>query len=550
MLTYKKPLFILLLTLLFIGIVQQITFQKDLTADNRYSLSDTSILQLKALDEPVRIDIFLNGKLPGLYRDFWRELNIILNQMQFYSDKLIIQFNNPLEIDSNERAIAEMEGYGMKPEIVIEKKDGQRSESIVFPWMIVNCGNVSERVFLLDKQFGDTERNKITRSIQQIEYLILDGIRRVTLKEKSNLAVLTSHQTSKNIKLADLLQSLKPYYNLASFNLKNPENTPLQSLNNLKRFDALIVSNPNEPFSKKEKYILDQYELYGGGILWMINGIAISRDSLFNNSGKAYGFPLELNLDDYFFVRGIRLNKVLVKDLYSAPLVLATGNQNNTQYIPYPWPYFPLPIPESNLIGQSVGPVLTQFASSLDSLENSLNKTVLLKTSAFTKTAGVPLLLLLEEATKKIQPSKYNEPSKILGILAEGTGKSLFLNRVKPFVYDKHQDKGGYKSIIFGDGTIGENQIERGAPLNLGYDKWTSNYYANKQLLINSIHYLTGNKEGLMIRQKKWNFVYLDPQKINSKGIFWKMIIILSPILISLLFGLFIQKGRSKHVMN
>ena len=550
MLTYKKPIFILSLTLLFIGIFQQITFQKDLTADKRYSLSETSILQLKALDEPVRIDIFLNGKLPGLYRDFWRELNIILNQMQFYSDKLIIQFNNPLEIDSNERAIAEMEGYGMKPEIVIDKKDGQRSESIVFPWMIVNSGNVSERVFLLDKQFGDTERNKITRSIQQIEYLILDGIRRVTLKEKSNLAVLTSHQTSKNIKLADLLQSLKPYYNLASFNLKNHENAPLQSLNNLKRFDALIISNPNEPFSKKEKYILDQYELYGGGILWMINGIAISRDSLFNNSGKAYGFPLELNLDDYFFVRGIRLNKILVKDLYSAPLVLATGNQNNTQYIPYPWPYFPLHIPESNLIGQSVGPVLTQFASSLDSLENSLNKTVLLKTSAFTKTAGVPVLLLLEEATKKIQPSKYNEPSKILGILAEGTGKSLFLNRVKPFVYNKHQDKGGYKSIIFGDGSIGENQIERGAPLNLGYDKWTSNYYANKQLLINSIHYLTGNQEGLMIRQKKWNFAYLDPQKINSKGIFWKMIIILSPILISLLFGLFIQKGRSKHMMN
>ena len=62
MLTYKKPLFILLLTLLLIGIVRQITFQKDLTADNRYSLSDTSILKLKALDEPVRIDIFLNGK--------------------------------------------------------------------------------------------------------------------------------------------------------------------------------------------------------------------------------------------------------------------------------------------------------------------------------------------------------------------------------------------------------------------------------------------------------------------------------------------------------
>ena len=546
---FVKPFFVFLMTLLFVGLSHQFSIQKDLTSDQRYSLSDTSILQLEALEGPLRIDVFLSGDLPGLYRDLRRELNILLNQIEFYTDEIIIQFNNPHEIGSNEQVIQEMLSYGMSPEIVIENKNGRQSESTVFPWMIINHGQVSERVFLLDKHYGDTERDKITRSIEQIEYLILDGIRKVTLKEKPNLAILTSHQTSDNLKLSDILKSLKPYYNLASFDLKSPETTAVQSLNNLKRFDALLVSNPNEPFSQTEKYIFDQYELHGGGILWMINGIGINRDSLFKNSGVAYGFPLDLNLDDYFFNLGIRFNKALVQDLYCAPLVLARGNQNNTQYVPYPWPYFPLPIPESNLIGQSIGPVLIQFASSLDSLTNNSRKKVLLQTSAFTKSDGVPSLISLEQATQKIQPSKYNEPSKILGILVEGSKKSLFTNRIRPIDYDEHKEEGNHKTIVFSDGTIGENQVDKGAPIELGYDKWTSNYYANKQLLMNSVHYLTGNQQGLMIRQKKWDFSYLDSQKIASKGVIWKLVILIGPLLISTIFVWFFQR-RSKHFLG
>ena len=547
---FQKPLFLLLITVLFVRLSQDFSIQKDLTADQRYSLSGTSISQLETLEKPLRIDAFLTGELPGLYRDLWRELVVLLNQMQFHTDEIIIQFNNPHEIGSNEQVIREMQNYGMSPEIVIENKEGKQSESTVFPWIIINYGEVSELVFLLDKQFGDTEREKITRSIEHLEYLILDGIQKVTLKEKPNLAVLTSHQTSENLKLADFLQSLKPYYNLASFDLKNPKTTPLQSLNNLKRFDALLVSNPNEPFSQTEKYIFDQYELHGGGILWMINGIGINRDSLFKNSGTAYGFPLDLNLDDYLFNLGIRLNKVLVQDLYCAPLVLAKGNQKNTQYVPYPWPYYPLPIPESNIIGQSMGPVLIQFASSLDSLTNNLSKKVLLQTSSFTKTDGVPSFLSLEQATKKIQPNKYNESSKILGILAEGYNKSLFANRIRPINYDKHQEEGTHKMIVFSDGSIGENQIDKGNPIELGYDKWTSNYYANKQLLINSVHYLTGNEQSLMIRQKKWNFAYLDSQKIVAKGVIWKLAMLIGPVLISIIFGWFVQRNRIKHLLS
>ena len=545
----KKPILFLALCFSLMALSLQFGVRLDLTLDKRYSLSENSIKQLQQLKEPIRIDLFLDGELPGLYRELRNELDVFLIQLEHYSDKLIVQYNDPFEIGSTEQVIQEMQRYGMNPEIVVENKDGQRSESIVFPWMIINYGEASERVPLLQKQLGDTESDKIARSLQQMEYLIMDGIYKVSLKEKSNIAVLTSHKTSDQIKIADLLQSLKSYYNLGSFDLKNPGVSSEQSLKNLNRFDVLLVSNPNESFSSSEKYILDQYALQGGGILWLVNGIGIDRDSLFNSAGKAYGFPLELNLDDYFFHQGIRINKELVQDLYCAPIVLAAGEQNNTQYVPYPWPFYPLPTPESTLIGQDIGPVLTQFISPIDLIDNNLKKISLLQSSKFTKSSGVPTLVSFEQATQKIKPSRYNESSKNLGVLIEGEQSSHYTNRVKPFKLAEHLPKGSIKMVVFGDGNLAENQIDKGTPLQLGYDKWTNNFYNNKSLLLNAFHYLSSNPERLMIRQKQWDFAFLDPQKIETRGFLWKIMMLFIPVLISLIFGWLSQRGRSKQIV-
>ena len=83
--------------------------------------------------------------------------------------------------------------------------------------------------------------------------------------------------------------------------------------------------------------------------------------------------------------------------------------------------------------------------------------------------------------------------------------------------------------------------------MQLGYDKWTNNFYGNKQLVLNSIHYLADNFDRLLIRQKQWDFNLLDPQKIASRGLFWKIGIFFFPILLPLLLGGFVQRGRSKH---
>jgi len=543
----KHPLLILVCTLILMFLGERMGLRVDLSTDQRYSLSETTQNQLKRLEAPLRIDLFLDGDLPGLYRDYRRELDLFLKQLEFYSDELIIQYNNPFEVGNDEEVIKEMLQYGMAPEIVIENKEGQRKEQLVFPWMIINYGNSSQLISLLDKQLGDTDQDKISRSLQEIEYLISDGIYKVTLKEKSKIAVLTSHQTSESFKLADLLQSLQPYYSISTVDLQNRALPYKKHLDNLTRYKALLISNPNTPFSQEEKYILDQYSLQGGRILWLLNGVGINRDSLFNTSGKSYGLPLELNLDDYFFYQGVRINKSLIRDLYCAPIVLASGSENNTQYLPYPWPYYPLQKPEPSLIGDKIGPIWMQFSSALDTLTSDLDKTILLQSSEYTATTGIPAVISLEQASEKIKPNTYNEPSKIIGLLVEGESNSLFKNRINPFQNEAHLDQGALKMIVFGDGNMGENQVDKGAPLQLGYDKWTNNFYDNKKLLVNAIHYLTGNLDGLSTRQKEWKLAYIDIQKIKAKSLSIKLLMLLLPLLFTLGLGWFYQRGRSKQ---
>ena len=538
---FKLPLILFISTFIFIGFSRLFIFQIDFTEDKRYTLSEETMNQIQKIKNPLKIDVFLSGNMPSKYLKFRNELDFILNRIKFYNKNISLNYINPLEFEKTDDTVNEMIQFGLPPEIVRENKNGNIKQSLIFPWIVINYGEKSEKILLLQKQLGDKEDEKIFRSLEQLEYKILDGLHKVILKEKKNIAILTSHETTNNIKIADLLQNLKPYYNLGSFDLKNNDVTPKKTLENLKKFDLLLISNPKNSFSQKEKYIIDQFSLSGGKLLWMINGVTINRDSLFNNYGRAYSVGKELNLDDYFFNLGIRIQKKLVKDLYCAPIVLANGQENDTQYIPYPWPYNPLSEPENFVIGKDLGPVLFQFASPIDTLENQLTKTLLIKSSNFTKTLTTPSIIELTEAINEIKPNEFKNISKDFGYLIEGRQKSLFTNRIKPFNLKNETNYGLVKLIIFSDGNIAENQIDKGSPLSLGYDKWTNNYYSNKDLIINSIHYLVNNNERLLLRDKNLNVNTIDKIKVKKYGSFWKWFMLIIPLLIGLISGFVIQ---------
>ena len=543
-----KLILAILLIIILMTLSNVFFIQIDFTNDKRYSLSKTSLNEIKKIDEPLIIDIFLTGNLPKAYLPFRNELDAILNHIKYYNNKIILKYSDPLEYEDSESINEEMLRFGLTPEIVVQKKNGNREESIIFPWLIFNYKGKSEKIRLLKKELGNTQNENIYNSMQLLENKIMDGIYRVSLRNKKNIAFLSSHGTTKKIKIADLLKNLKPYYNLSGFNLKNSKVTALQKLNDLMMFDLLIISNASKKFSPSDKYILDQYSLRGGKLIWMINGVAMNKDSLFNESGKSYALPQELNLDDYFFHKGVRIEKTLIQDLYCAPIVLASGYENNTQYVPYPWVYYPIIKPKDSIIGKDTGPILCRYASPIKTIDNKLSKFLLLKSSDFIKTSSFPAVINLKKATSKIEPSTFLQKSKAISYLVEGQDYSLFKNRIKPFKFNGNMEKGKFEMVIISDGNIAENQIDKGIPLSLGYDKWTNNFYSNRAWIVNVIHFLAGNKNYLSTKGKKWNFAFFDISKINKFGSFWKWSLILLPFIIGI-FSLFISNRiRNKQL--
>jgi gliding-associated putative ABC transporter substrate-binding component GldG len=545
--SFLRILFVFLGVLLIQILASQSSNRLDLTADKRYSLSPESVAFIKPIEKPIRIDVFLNGKLPQEYQRLRSETEILLQSVVAQNDRFYFEFIDPYKGASNsEQLMDEMSQYGLFPELVVENSNQVTEQSYVFPWMLLNYENRTVRVSLLQKNLGDQPDQRILQSIQQLEFALMDGIHQVLLEEKKKIAVLKSHKTSEDILITSFLQGLLPYYNLASFNLKAFPEAPQKTLENLTRFDLLLVSNPKESFTNTEKFILDQFTQQGGSSMFLIDPVNIQKDSLFNLSGTtvSYGNPLEL--DDLFFKYGFRIRQELVKDLYSAPIVLAQGSQNNSQYLPYPWPYNPLAAPDqNNPIGSAVGNVFFQFASPIDTLKNNLKKTILINSSSLSKIEGIPSIIELKTATKPIKPSVFTDTAQTLGLTLEGKFNSLYTNRIHPFEWETKEIKNA-RIAVFGDGNLIENQIDKGKPLELGYDKWTNNFYSNKQFFKNTIHYLIGEDNLLSLRSREIKIALLDSEKVKSKGTFWTYFSVFTPLVFLLIIGLFFNWYRNK----
>ena len=80
-------------------------------------------------------------------------------------------------------------------------------------------------------------------------------------------------------------------------------------------------------------------------------------------------------------------------------------------------------------IGKNLDPVLFQFASPIDTLENQLSKTLLIKSSNFTKTSTSPSIIELTEAINEIKPNEFKNDIKRFWLLDRRKTKSLFKSK-------------------------------------------------------------------------------------------------------------------------
>ena len=551
-----KKIMLLIVVLISVNLAGHYVFKRfDLTADKRYTLSETSLQIISEIKEPLYIDVFLEGNFPGEFKKLQTETQQLLEEFKAENSNIIFQFVNPIENeDEREQIMQSFAERGLLPINVTLNDKGQQTQEVVFPWAIATYGDRSVKVPLLKNMMGASTAEKVVSSVQHLEYAFANAFNTISKNKEKKVAVIKGNGESHDILIADFIKSVRDNYRIGTFTLDSVAKNPIESLKYLKKYDLAIIAKPTEAFTDEEKQVLDQFIINGGKTLWLVDPVNIEMDSLYNESGSNLAFPRDLNLNDMFFKYGIRMRPDLVKDIMATPISLASGEQGSaTQYTQYPWLFSPMIYPSMGTkhpIVSNLDGIKFEFASPIEVLKNDIEKTVLLQSSPYSKAIGTPFPVSLNMVSERPEQKDFQNTGNIpVAVLLEGKFRSVYENRVLPFKDNTFNPIGkDNKMIVISDGNVIQNQLDKNnQPLELGYDKWTNNLYANKEFLMNSVNYLLDDNGLINIRSKEVDLPILNNEKVFANYTFSQVITVGVPILILLLFGVvftFLRKRK------
>ena len=541
----------------------------DLTSEKRYTLSDTTKETLKNLDDYVYFKVYLEGDFPAGFKKLRRETKEMLDEFRAYSKFIDYEFIDPAasddraEINDTYKLLYQA---GLNPtNLNIQGSDGSTKQMIIWPGALVSYRNQTELpIDLLENQLGQSSEAALNASIQNLEFRLVDAIRKVTRFKKPSIAFIEGHGELTENEVYDITQSLSQNYNVNRVEiagqvgalLRRTEPNAKGEIHVLTNFDAIVIAKPTEPFDEKDKFLIDQYIMHGGKVLWLVEPVYATMDSL-TMQESTIGTELDLNLDDLFFNYGVRLNRNLLLDLNCAPLPIRTGQvAGQPQLEFYRWFYFPLVQAASNHpMVRNMNAIKLDFVSSMEAVNSGgdVVKTPLLRTSNYTKVSGAPVFISL--AMLKQNPDKRMFPStgQNVAYLLKGTFPSLYANRITAEIEESKEmqflpESQSTAMIVVADGDIIRNQIDikRKTPLPLGFDQYTENTYGNKEFIENAISYLVDGEGLIDIRSRELKIRLLDPQKIVAQRLRWQLVNILVPVGLVIVFGLVMAFIRKK----
>ena len=562
--------FTTLVIIIVVNIIGSYVFTRfDLTSEKRYTLSDTTKDILKNLDDYVYFKVYLEGDFPAGFKKLRRETKEMLDEFRAYSKYIDYEFINPsegsdpAEINDNYKLLYQS---GLNPTNVVDQgSDGSTKQMVIWPGALVSYRNDTEiAVDLLESQLGQSPEMALNASMQNLEFRLVDAIKKVTRFKKPDIAFIEGHGELTETEVYDITQTLKQSYNVTRGEINGQVDALMHrsepnangEITTFLNYDAIVIAKPTEPFSEKDKFLIDQYIMHGGKVLWLVEPVMATMDSLIAQE-STIGVDLDLNLDDMLFKYGVRLNHNLLLDLNCAALPIRTGQvAGQAQLEFYRWFYFPLAQAASNHpMVRNMNAIKLDFVSSIDATtsEGAIVKTPLLKTSDYTKVSGTPVFITL--AMLRQTPDKRMFPSQGQNVayLLKGTFPSLYANRISSEIEESAEMKFLAESvptsmIVVADGDIIRNQIDikRRTPLPLGYDQYTENTYGNKEFIENAISYLVDGEGLIDIRSREFKIRLLDPQKKNSQRLRWQLVNILVPTGMVILFGALMAFIRKK----
>ena len=549
-----KIIFSVVLLLLLLLCVLGVFYQRfDLTADKRYTLTDTAEKILEKVNEPMQVDVYLDGDFPADFRQLQSETISLLDEMRRLNSNISYRLVNPVKEKISEDTLQAM---GILPSSLQVEKDGISTQIKIYPYATVRYGKYGMTVPLIIEQAGISSDEQMTKSIESLEYSFINIIDKITRTQLKSVGILVNQKELNRLEMYSFANRILRNYNFGPIFPKDSQSLKMQDLSTLRRFDAIVIAKPRKAFTDEEKMVIDQYIMHGGKTLWAISAVNAEMDTLLKSS-KILAYPYDLNLTDLLFAYGVRINPGLIKDIQRpAPLNLQVGSvQGNAQNARVPWVYFPLGFPtedKPNSITKNINPIRFEFPSPIDTLEtDGVKKTILYQSSPFTDVQGTPSYLSLEEAKyadkDSLNMKAYSKGAKIMAVLLEGKFTSAYDGRIESsgiqgFVKQSPPNK----MIVVSDGNVARNDIIQGQPVPLGLDYSTQITYGNEEFLMNAIDYLMDDSGLMSLRNRTVQLRMLDKQSIVMDKSYWQWLNLLTPLVFIWFIGAGLVFWRKK----
>lgn len=517
----------------------------DFTKDKRFTLHPKSKAVLAKAHHQITITVFLDGELPAAFRRLQRSATDLLNDYKANSSvKIKVVFTDPisgLAQQEQDTVLNNLYRIGIEPTNLNIKNDAGFTQKTIFPMAIVQAGDRQIAVKLLQNlDAGGNYEDNINNSIQNLEYVFTSAIKKVSTGENPRIGFTEGNGEPSDLFLSDAMKSLSDSYEVGRVDLNQISK---QGLDKLK---ILFIAKPQHEFSEAVKYKINYFVMNGGRVVWSIDQVSASLDSL-QGKGEQLAFNNKLNLDDMLFMYGARVNYNLVADLNCAeiPVTMNGGSQRDIQMAP--WIYYPVLIPDtSNNMVRNIDGVKTEFLSTVDTIGvKGVRKTTILRTSPYHLVYNTPKLLSLGIVAEAPDQKLYSNTPQNAAVLLEGVFPSVFANRAVPAGITENYSVTGQskktKMIVIGDGDIFLNQVSSrdGSVFPLGFDRYTQRNFGNKAFLLNVADYLSSDDNLIELRNKEVKVRLLDKQLLRQSKTKWQFINLILPLLLLISFAIF-----------
>lgn len=502
----------------------------DLTDDRHYSLSEATKTLLKQTNAPIEVTLLLDGDLNAGFTRLKKATEELLEEMSVYSD---LRTSKDLAVSKD--------SLGLRPIVIHEREqNGKTAQTTIYPYALISYKGRGAVVTLLKNTRGLSGEENLNNSIEQLEYAFAEALHRLQQTELPRIAILEGHGEPDERYVWDLEQTLSQYFYVDRGAIVIPEQGVDVHL--LDGYKAIIIANPQTAFSDIERFIIDQYIMRGGTVLWVVNGVRFSNDVL-QSDGFTPIIPLDLGITDMLFRYGIRINPALVQDLQCLTIPVNVSEDPQTPNLqPLPWTYAPLLLTSnSSPITRNTGQVMSTFVSPIDAVggEDGIDKRVLLATSTATRVTATPGEVNLNDLQPDLEAFRYQYVP--VAVSLEGTFNSAFAHRMMPdsIISDEpiRKQSVATRQVVIGSGSIIMNEVERNQVLPMGYDRYNQIQFSNRDFIANVLLWLTDSEGLIQLREKTVALRLLNDKRAHDERARVQTISTISPIAILVLIG-------------